>query len=53
MNHDFWQKTTTFNLFGIKIWQKDEVCRETNYTGEMKFIVAPEYYDAEFKDKDA
>lgn len=54
MNHDFWTKTTNYKLFGFTEFSKDEICKETNYEGEIiKVCVSPEYYDAEFKDKDA
>ena len=52
MNHDFWTKTTNYKLFGLMIFQKDEICKETNYEGEIiKVCVSPEYYKAEFEDK--
>lgn len=52
MNHDFWVKTTDFKLLGIPIFTKNEICKETNYEGEvLKVYVSPEYYKAEFEDK--
>ena len=52
MNHDFWTKTTNYKLFGFNIFQKHEICKETNYEGEaLKVYVSPEYYKAEFEDK--
>ena len=52
MNHDFWVKTTNYKLFGFNIFQKHEICKETEYEGEtLKVYVSPEYYKAEFEDK--
>ena len=52
MNHDFYTRTTNFKLFGITIFTRDEVCKETNYEGDtLKVYVSPEYYEAEFEDK--
>lgn len=52
MNHDFWVKTTEYKLLGKTIFTKNEVCKETNYEGEtLKVYVSPEYYKAEFEDK--
>lgn len=53
MNHDFWVKTTNYKLFGFNIFQKNEICKETEYEGEtLKVYVSPEYYKAEFEEKD-
>ena len=52
MIHDFWTKSTKYKLFGITIFQKHEICKETEYEGEtLKVYVSPEYYKAEFEDK--
>lgn len=53
MIHDFWTKTTKYKLFGITIFQTDEIFHDTEYEGEtLKVFVKPEYYKAEFEDKD-
>lgn len=52
MNHDFWTKTVNFNLLGLNIFSIHEVCKEVNYEGDtLKVYVSPEYYKAEFEDK--
>lgn len=52
MNQNLWIKTTDLKLFGIKFFSKEEVCKETNCEGEIiKVCVTPEYYKAEFEDK--
>lgn len=52
MNHDFYTRTRNYKLFGINIFTIDEVCKETNYEGDtLKVYVTPEYYKAEFEDK--
>lgn len=52
MNHDFFVRNTNFKLFGINIFSINEICKETNYEGEtLKVYVSPEYYKAEFEDK--
>ena len=52
MEHDFWTKKTEYKLFGNTIFTKEEVCKETNYEGDtLKVYVSPEYYKAEFEDK--
>ena len=50
MNTDAWIKKTNVKLFGIKIYEKEEVCTEQNYEGEIIQVnVSPEYYNDEFK----
>ena len=45
-------KKTEYKLFGNTIFTKEEVCKETNYEGDtLKVYVSPEYYKAEFEDK--
>lgn len=50
MNTNAWLKKTNIKLFGIKIYEKEEVCTEQNYDGEIIQVnVSPEYYNDEFK----
>lgn len=50
MHTDSWIKNTNIILFGIKIYQKEEICTEQNYNSEIIQVnVSPEYYNDEFK----
>ena len=54
MNLNYWEKVTKYTLFGVTLLKKIECCKDydiANMTYTIK--VSPEYYDAEFKDKDA
>lgn len=48
----FLDKDDKLQIIWLMIFQKDEICKETNYEGEIiKVCVSPEYYKAEFEDK--
>lgn len=50
MQQDFFTKTTNFKIFGITIFSKDTICKETMFKGdELKVYVSPDYYNSEFK----
>ena len=48
MNVNFWTKTTKFKLFGKTIFQKVEVCNETNRDTDFDIIVTQDYFNKEF-----
>lgn len=35
MNTNYWIKQTNIKLFGIKIFQKEEICTDKSYEGEI------------------
>ncbi len=50
MNTNYWIKQTNIKLFGIKIFQKEEIYTDKSYEGEIIQVnVSPEYYNDEFK----
>lgn len=50
MNTNYWIKQTNIKLFGIAIFQKEEICTDKSYEGEIIQVnVSPEYYNDEFK----
>lgn len=50
MNTNAWIKQTNFRLFGVKIFEKEEVCTEQNYDGEIIQVnISQDYFDKEFK----
>ena len=50
MNTNYWIKQTNIKLFGIKIFQKEEICTDKSYEGEIVQVnISPEYYNDEFK----
>lgn len=54
MNLNYWVRKTEYKFLGLKLFEKVEKCHDydiANMTYTVK--VSPEYYDAEFKDKDA
>lgn len=53
MNNTFWTKTTNFKIFGKTIFQREEICKESDYENNcFEIIVKPEYYKSEFDIKD-
>jgi len=50
MKTNAWLKKTNIKWFGIKVYEKEEVCTEQNYEGEVIQVnVTPEYFNREFR----
>ena len=53
MNFNTWEKVTDYKLLGIKLFSKRETCKDYDFSNMTYSIkVSPEYYKAEFEDKD-
>lgn len=50
MNTNAWIKKTNIILFGIKVFEKEEMCTDKQYEGEIIQVnVTQDYFDKEFK----
>lgn len=48
MEVNFWSKVTKYKLFNKTIFQKVEICNETNRETDYDIVVSQDYFNKEF-----